>query len=263
VLLHGDSDADPGAGPGDTRTLVDLDPHRYCDAAVDGHTCADLHPIDHRYAQAGRQRHLDQHGHQHGHAHTDGHLHSVADPHGNGHPDRYRHGDRYQHPDADPYRNLDPDGHSIANRYADPDPKRHSDSDGHSDRDAFADVNCDRHAHCYRDDHTHSVSDGNNPLCRRSDRRQPLGSGFEGRVKKRRRLGLALTERQQLVLVLILVVLLAASLLYCLGFGSLTLRQVWENVPVPWTSSEPVEEELMLTPVITPTLPLTPTTAPR
>ena len=82
-------------------------------------------------------------------------------------------------------------------------------------------------------------------------------------MKKRRRLGLALTERQQLVLVLILVVLLAASLLYCLGFGSLTLRQVWENVPVPWTSSEPVEEELMLTPVITPTLPLTPTTAPR
>jgi len=74
---------------------------------------------------------------------------------------------------------------------------------------------------------------------------------------------LALTEQQQLVLVVILVVLLAAALLYCLGFASLALRHVWENVPVPWTSPEPVEEELILTPVITPTLPLTPTTAPR
>ena len=257
MLLHGDSDADPGAGPSDTRALVDLDPHRYCDGAVDGHTCADAYPIDHRYAQAGRQCHLYQHGHQHGHAHTDGHLHSVADPYGNGHPDRYRHGDLHQHPDTDTYLDLDSD------RHADPDPKCHGDSDRHTDRDAFADVNRDRHAHCYRDDHAHSVSDGNDPLWRRSESRQPLGSGFEGRVKKQRRLGLALTERQQLVLVLILVVLLAASLLYCLGFGSLALRQVWENVPVPWTSSEPVEEELMLTPAITPTLPLTPTTAPR
>ena len=82
-------------------------------------------------------------------------------------------------------------------------------------------------------------------------------------MKKRRRLRLALTEQQQLVLVVILVILLAGSLLYCLGFASLALRQVWQDVPVPWTSPEPLEEELILTPVITPTLPLTPTTAPR
>ena len=96
-------------------------------------------------------------------------------------------------------------------------------------------------------------------------------------MKRRRRLGLALTERQQLALVMILVVLLAASLLYCLGFASLALRQVWEKIPVPWTSPESLEEELTpapeitstlqltvtVAPVITQTLPLTPTTAPQ
>ncbi|MBN1135292.1 MAG: hypothetical protein JXM73_01830 [Anaerolineae bacterium] len=81
-------------------------------------------------------------------------------------------------------------------------------------------------------------------------------------MRKRRRPRLALTEQQQLILVVILVVLLAGSLLYCLGFASLALRQVWESVPVPWTSPEPLEGDLMLTPVITPTLPLAPTTAP-
>jgi hypothetical protein len=61
---------------------------------------------------------------------------------------------------------------------------------------------------------------------------------------------------------MILVVLLAASLLYCLGFASLAVRQVWEKVPVPWTSPEPLEEELTPAPAITSTLPLTPTIAP-
>jgi len=81
-------------------------------------------------------------------------------------------------------------------------------------------------------------------------------------VRTRRRPRLELTERQQLVLVTILVVLLAASLLYCIGFASLALRQVWERIPVPWTSPEPLEEELTPAPEITSTLTVTATTAP-
>ena len=82
-------------------------------------------------------------------------------------------------------------------------------------------------------------------------------------MRTRRRLRLELTERQQLVLVTILVVLLAASLLYCIGFASLALRQVWERIPVPWTSPEPLEEELTPAPEITSTLTVMPTTAPE
>jgi hypothetical protein len=88
---------------------------------------------------------------------------------------------------------------------------------------------------------------------------------------------LQLTDRQQLGQVMILVVLLAASVLYCLGFASLAVRQVWEKIPVPWTSPEPLEEELTpapgitstlqvtatIAPIITPTLQVTATTAPR
>jgi len=79
-------------------------------------------------------------------------------------------------------------------------------------------------------------------------------------VKRRRRRGLELTERQQLGLVVVLVVLAAASLLYCLGFAGLAVRQVWEKAP--WTSPESPEEELMTAPEITSTLQVTATTAP-
>lgn len=81
-------------------------------------------------------------------------------------------------------------------------------------------------------------------------------------MKRRRRRGLELTERQQLGLVLVLVVLAAASLLYCVGFAGLTVRQVWEKVPAPWTSPESADEELTPPPEITATLPVTVTAAP-
>jgi hypothetical protein len=81
-------------------------------------------------------------------------------------------------------------------------------------------------------------------------------------VKGRRRLRLELTEQQQVILVVVLVVLLATSVLYCAGFGSLALRQWFENYTAPETSPEPLEEELTPAPAITSTLPLTATTAP-
>ena len=50
---------------------------------------------------------------------------------------------------------------------------------------------------------------------------------------KRPRLNLQLTYRQHLALAVVLVVLLAVSLLYCLGFASLALHQLWEHHALP------------------------------
>lgn len=61
---------------------------------------------------------------------------------------------------------------------------------------------------------------------------------------KRWRRGLQLDEGQQLILGLLLVILVAVSLLYCLGFASLAIRDAWENAPLPWSETEPPPENL-------------------
>ena len=73
---------------------------------------------------------------------------------------------------------------------------------------------------------------------------------------KRKRLNLQLTERQQLVIGFVLVILVAISLLYCLGFASVALRQAWESGPLPWGENNNYPEEstvLPPTPVVEPT----------
>jgi len=79
---------------------------------------------------------------------------------------------------------------------------------------------------------------------------------------KRKRPSLQLSEEQQLILGLLLVILVAGSLLYCLGFASLAVREAWENGPLPWTETEPPPEDLysapaaaILPPAASPTLP--------
>jgi hypothetical protein len=63
---------------------------------------------------------------------------------------------------------------------------------------------------------------------------------------KQRRNKLQLSEKQQLILGLMLVILVAVSMLYCLGFASLALRQVWENAPLPWDTTGPPGESIEL-----------------
>jgi hypothetical protein len=72
---------------------------------------------------------------------------------------------------------------------------------------------------------------------------------------KRKRLNLQLTERQQLVIGFVLVILVAISLLYCLGFASVALRQAWESGPLPWSENNNPEGsiELQPTPLVEPT----------
>ena len=52
----------------------------------------------------------------------------------------------------------------------------------------------------------------------------------------------ALSERQQLILGLLLVILLAISMLYCLGLASMMLRQAWETAPLPWEAASPAAD---------------------
>ena len=59
---------------------------------------------------------------------------------------------------------------------------------------------------------------------------------------KRRRFKIELTERQQLFLALLLVIMVAVSMLYCLGFASLTLRRSLENEAEPWRQPTATEE---------------------
>lgn len=71
---------------------------------------------------------------------------------------------------------------------------------------------------------------------------------------KRRKLKLQPSEQQQLLLGIVLVVLLAVSMLYCLGFASMVLLQAWENAPLPWNATDALEEgiDLTATPVVEP-----------
>ncbi len=71
---------------------------------------------------------------------------------------------------------------------------------------------------------------------------------------KRRKLKLQPNEQQQLLLGILLVILLAISLLYCLGFASMLLLQAWENAPLPWNATDTLEEDIDLTatPVVEP-----------
>lgn len=84
---------------------------------------------------------------------------------------------------------------------------------------------------------------------------RPLrGRDCEGPLKRKRR---SLTEEQQLILGLLLVILVAVSLLYCLGLTSLALHRAWENTQLPWSETEPPPENLDvgLTPTALPTTP--------
>jgi hypothetical protein len=72
---------------------------------------------------------------------------------------------------------------------------------------------------------------------------------------KKGRLNLQPSERQQLILGILLVILLAVSILYCLGFASMVLLQAWENAPLPWNVTDTLENgiDLTATPMVEPT----------
>jgi hypothetical protein len=69
---------------------------------------------------------------------------------------------------------------------------------------------------------------------------------------KRPRLNIQLSEEQQLILALLLVVLVAVSVLYCLGFAGLAVRGIWQGTPLPRDESSFDETDSLSAPSSTP-----------
>jgi hypothetical protein len=77
---------------------------------------------------------------------------------------------------------------------------------------------------------------------------------------KRRRPRKSITEEQQVILAVLAIVLLAISMLYCLGFATIIVRQIWEGGPLPRENIDLPQESLDATPTlptVQPTLPAT------
>jgi hypothetical protein len=70
---------------------------------------------------------------------------------------------------------------------------------------------------------------------------------------KRTQSRVQLSEEQQVILAVLLVVLLAISMLYCLGLASVAMRHNLENTPLPWNGTELPEEGIELPSLPSPT----------
>ena len=73
------------------------------------------------------------------------------------------------------------------------------------------------------------------------------------RERRRRRPRAVLSEHYQVIVAVALIVLLAGSLLYCLGFASLAARHALEALPPAGNGSLPGADELNGAPVLTDT----------
>ena len=74
---------------------------------------------------------------------------------------------------------------------------------------------------------------------------------------KKKRAKLQLSDEQLMILGFLLVILLAVSMLYCLGLASIAVRQSWENAPLPWNDASGPDESAPAppTPIVEPTDP--------
>jgi hypothetical protein len=70
-----------------------------------------------------------------------------------------------------------------------------------------------------------------------------------------------ISDEQQLMVGLLLALLIAISLLYCLGLASLALRQAWQEMPLPWNEEGTPGGELGLTPTPAPERSATPSSS--
>jgi hypothetical protein len=77
---------------------------------------------------------------------------------------------------------------------------------------------------------------------------------------KRRRLNTQLTERQLLILAVLLVILIAISMLYCLGLTSLALRERLESTPSSLNDLDLFQEATRTAPPLLPVEPTLPAT---
>ena len=185
-----------------------------CPADLDAGPDAEPDADGHRNPQTGGQRYLYIHRHTHADAHPI--------------PDRYLYANR----NGDGYSDDDPHGHSNRHKY------QHADAFQHGYRYPNLDTESHAQRHANADLHTGL---GTSPAMRLTSGdpvSEERGKNLppEGDVKPRR-LNLQLTERQQLIIGFVLVILVAVSMLYCLGFASVALRNAWESGPLPWSEN--------------------------
>ena len=251
LLLHGRAHVGVRSRRAFARTVADLDavdpPGIYANAL--GRADLDTgHDADcHRDPQAGRQRHLYLYCHADADAYAFAHRYPYANANGNVNPDPDVNAD----PDVNPDRNLHrhPDQHT--HKYTDTVEHgyRYTDLDPESNAQRHPDANADLHAGPRASSAMTSAT--GEPASKGRVQNLPP----EGDVKPKR-LNVQLTERQQVVIGFVLVILVAISMLYCLGFASVALRNAWESGPLPWGENNdyPVESTaLPLTPLIEPT----------
>jgi hypothetical protein len=235
-ITHGDMDRKPGEHhpDGDSRRYA----HAQRDATAGGQ----------RHAHAYRNRHIDpfadanRDGHPHAvpHANRDSYIHGYGDPHAYGHGHRHGHGNT----DGQQYAHCD----CFTNQYS------------HRDRNLDSNTNADLHPNPLANADGHADGNGHYHIHLDSNPGAGLASGARRRIicikseaiVKRRRVRIELTERQQLILAVLLVILVAISLLYCLGLGSLLLRQAWRNTTLPWDEATSPVQNVEMTPVFLP-----------
>lgn len=189
---------------------------------TDEPTHIDAHPC--RAYTRGSQRHTCSLAD----LHAIPHLHTHTQPNG----DEHRHAYRHPHADADQHGDRDIDA------YRDPHFDANADADTHHHADGYPVADGHRDAYCFDHAHGHNACDPG----RSARRKRNCQNG--GNVK-RRRVRLQLSDRQQLVLALVMVLLLAISMLYCLGFASITLRDNLERAPLPWTTNGVTAESII------------------
>lgn len=216
--------------------------HCHGHASGDGDPTADLHSNHHAYPRSWGECYLYRHAHLT--PDRDTHLASNdnADPHRHDASYRDQHGDRHRHRFTKCYAHChsytDIHGHTNTDWHLDSDLDAHADSDAESHRYRYTDPNLD--ADRYREYYFELGE-----RLRRTDRdasrlrssNSPASEPHEEEFVKKRRLKLELSEEQQLILGVTLVILLAISMLYCLGFAGMALQQIWQDSPLPWQDS--------------------------
>jgi hypothetical protein len=253
LLLHGGAPPVIGAGPTQPGVAANLDAASDTDAhpklATDADCLAHLHTSRDRDAAAWSKRHLHLHTHPVANPDADTHQHGHANEQSYANIHLYSH----RHTDGDPschaYVHRNSDGHANGDSHKHTDQNADSDVDPLAQLDADGDRNIDQHANGVLDADRHNnhhpgvlgrTQVAKQELAHRNSRRHQ-----EDCVKKRRA-KLQLNDEQQLILGFVLVILLAISMLYCLGFASIAVRQTWVDAPLPEVDTNALDEGTLL-----------------
>jgi hypothetical protein len=259
-----------GSCPTCSGAHVDSHVYFYADADTHAYTSFHAHPVLADDCSDG-----DRDGH--GHRHADRHAHRYR--HSNHYGDAHRHRNRHGHADRHTHSHRAADGnaygHCVAdgNAYGDSnrDGNVHSDGDDRSNSYSDAYVYADTYGHLDGNRHTNDRLYGDADGDFHDDYNFHRVLIEERRLRKLFHWLASLPHRQRISCGFLAVIILAVSMLYCLGWASVGLRQRLEQDgwlstqgPVPPLALDTPTSQVTITPSGTPVKPvkLTPTLAP-